>query len=386
MQALAVATVAWAVAAIALLVQGGRLEPAKVWGAAVITVFALPLVPIALSRTPAGWWLIDAPYLWGPAVLAYTVVLLGRPPRPVWLLHAVPAIVWFLIAVFSQDVRESLAGAADSVVSIPPPGLPAGPAPAASAPVVAPPAGPPPPDLARRLYGLGNAVSVLVYGIVAALTIGRARRRVREFHSALTPSTTLSWLRLIILLYMVTFAVAIVLLLFLGVTRTQAFQLPAIVQHIPIAAFVLVFTVFGTGQGVVLPATSEAKYSRSGLSETESRDLVGRLRSHMDERKPHLHEDLTLADLATEMGVSRHHLSQVINESVGSNFYQLVNEYRLKEFERRIRNGADLVLSLTGLALECGFRSISAFYSAMKQLRQEKPSELAARIHAESAD
>ena len=39
---------------------------------------------------------------------------------------------------------------------------------------------------------------------------------------------------------------------------------------------------------------------------------------------------LTLTRLAEAVGVSTHHLSEVLNQQDGKNFYLFVNEYRVK--------------------------------------------------------
>jgi len=83
--------------------------------------------------------------------------------------------------------------------------------------------------------------------------------------------------------------------------------------------------------------------------------------------KPYLNPDLNLPQLATELGISIHYLSQVINEHFRLNFFDFVNRYRIEAFKERIADPRYRNFSLLGIAFECGFNSKSTFNRIFKQ-------------------
>ncbi|MFZ4616065.1 MAG: helix-turn-helix domain-containing protein [Rectinemataceae bacterium] len=117
------------------------------------------------------------------------------------------------------------------------------------------------------------------------------------------------------------------------------------------------------------------KYEKSGLRDDEASALLARLEGHMLSARPWLDADLTIEDLALGLGVPRHHLTQVINDGLGKNFYRYVNEYRVEEVKRKIAQGEAERLSILGTALDSGFNSKSAFNTAFKGIKGFTPSE-----------
>ncbi len=95
----------------------------------------------------------------------------------------------------------------------------------------------------------------------------------------------------------------------------------------------------------------------------------------MEEKKVFLNSELTIDELSNVMGVNKHHLSQVINSTTGSNFFHFVNKYRVLEFQQVLKENRYPNYSLTGAALECGFNSSSSFYSIFKKYTGMTPKQ-----------
>ena len=75
---------------------------------------------------------------------------------------------------------------------------------------------------------------------------------------------------------------------------------------------------------------SIVKYERSGLSKTASKALLEKLLAYMEEHKPYINSELKLTELASQLDIYPHHLSQIINENLQQNFSDFVNQYRVK--------------------------------------------------------
>jgi len=120
---------------------------------------------------------------------------------------------------------------------------------------------------------------------------------------------------------------------------------------------------------------THTKYSGSRLSDSEAKQYAGKLAEFMKSSKPYLNPDLSLPQLAAELNISSHYLSQVINEQFNLNFFDFVNGYRVEAFKEKITDPEFRNFSLLGIAFECGFNSKSAFNRTFKQASGITPSQ-----------
>lgn len=118
--------------------------------------------------------------------------------------------------------------------------------------------------------------------------------------------------------------------------------------------------------------TSPGKYARSALSAELAASLMENLQALMSEQRPYLDPDLSLGELAATLGVSSNYLSQAINQQTGSNFFDLINGYRIQHAMTMLAQGDDNILDI---AMTAGFNSKSAFYSAFRKQQQMTPGQ-----------
>ena len=119
---------------------------------------------------------------------------------------------------------------------------------------------------------------------------------------------------------------------------------------------------------------AKKKYEKSSLSEEDSLELGQRLNEMMRSEKLYMKSNLSLPDLAKHLGVSTHHVSQVINGRGGTTFYEYVNSRRVEEAKRLLKDPAMDHLSIAGIGFEAGFNSLSAFNAVFKKYAGEAPS------------
>lgn len=112
---------------------------------------------------------------------------------------------------------------------------------------------------------------------------------------------------------------------------------------------------------------SRAKYQRSGLDDDQLNLLWDELQRFINENKPYINNDLTLAELAEQTGIKRHDLSQVINSRGGQNFYEFINDFRIAAARQLLLDPERGKLKMLDLAMEVGFNSQSTFYSHFKR-------------------
>jgi len=87
-----------------------------------------------------------------------------------------------------------------------------------------------------------------------------------------------------------------------------------------------------------------------------------------------LDPDLTLSSVAKQTGMSTHLVSQVINTTFTMNFKEYVNQFRVEEVKRRLKNSEYDHLTISGIALDCGFNSKATFNRVFKAMTGLSPS------------
>ncbi len=110
--------------------------------------------------------------------------------------------------------------------------------------------------------------------------------------------------------------------------------------------------------------SSALKYRTSGLSPEESKQFKQRLEDLTIKDKVHLNPEVNLSYIATKLGVSTNHLSQIINVEFQCNFYNYINRLRIKHAVHLLTNQP--TMKSLAIALDSGFKSTSTFYSAFK--------------------
>lgn len=84
-----------------------------------------------------------------------------------------------------------------------------------------------------------------------------------------------------------------------------------------------------------------------------------KLEQWMSGEKPYRNPDFKLLDLRAVLPMNRTYLSQFINDTYGCSFYQFVNQYRIEEAKRLLRECPEL--KIEEIAIQSGFSSRSSF-------------------------
>jgi AraC-like DNA-binding protein len=117
------------------------------------------------------------------------------------------------------------------------------------------------------------------------------------------------------------------------------------------------------------------KYASSSLAEKEITEYVEKLKALMNTEKIFLKNDLKIGDVAEKIDLPVYYVSQVINEKLGKNFYDFINEYRVDEVKKRFADTKYDYMTILAIGFDSGFNSKTAFYSAFKRNTGVIPSE-----------
>lgn len=182
-----------------------------------------------------------------------------------------------------------------------------------------------------------------------------------------------SWLRLIIWVFVIIMAFVIIAMPSLihgagfGIFQTTSAWFYSLI---------LFFIGFrGIRQRIPLASDLTADTATASSADDNLEKQKVALVEFIEKEKPYLNPELTLTDLAKQLGMGRNQLSSVINQGMGDNFYNFINGYRIEEVKRLIKEDLQKRHNLLSLANEAGFNSKSSFNKIFKDLTGLTPSE-----------
>lgn len=95
----------------------------------------------------------------------------------------------------------------------------------------------------------------------------------------------------------------------------------------------------------------------------------------MERDRPCRRSELTLGELAEQLGTTPHRLSEVLNGQLEMSFYDFINGYRVREVQERLIGPDGTRYTYLTLALDAGFASKSTFNAAFKKHTGMTPSD-----------
>ncbi|MBW8185377.1 helix-turn-helix domain-containing protein [Shewanella nanhaiensis] len=124
------------------------------------------------------------------------------------------------------------------------------------------------------------------------------------------------------------------------------------------------------GQASPEPDPLDKQY-RSSVTTDLAKEVIHHLNLLM-ERGIYKDSTLSLGKLASQLKLSTHHLSQIINQQTQGNYFDLINQYRIKDAQHLL---IDTNMSIIDIAYEVGYNSKSSFYTEFKRRTQMTPNQ-----------
>jgi AraC-like DNA-binding protein len=298
-------------------------------------------------------------FTYGPLLYLYIRFMTDPQRKFNWLslLHFIPFVVFFTVSVIfrsvplMKDLRTFFAP--DRFISL------------------------------RIVYASCLFLSVTMYSILAFIEIRQHQLNLRNLISYTSGVVTLNWLKVI----SISFYVAFLILFILGGLNMIGNIIP-FDPYFVIFGFITLFTFVYSFYGVRQPAIfgdvvreiavgkkGTEKYQKSGLKDQQADNYLKKLISCMETQKPYLNGELTIQDLSEITGISRHHITQVLNEKHNRNFFTFINEYRVTEVIERFNDPKYNHYTILAIALDAGFNSKATFNSIFKNQKGLTPSK-----------
>jgi len=137
--------------------------------------------------------------------------------------------------------------------------------------------------------------------------------------------------------------------------------------------YLLFLFIFFTKKKNPILFNGSEKYAERKIEPSQATILMEKLGLVMEEKELYKNANLKSSDVAKQLNISTHQLSQLLNDNVGKSFPVFINEYRIEEAKNIVRTNNQLTLEAIGY--ECGFNSKSTFYTAFKKLTGSTPAK-----------
>jgi AraC-like DNA-binding protein len=129
----------------------------------------------------------------------------------------------------------------------------------------------------------------------------------------------------------------------------------------------------------------KTKYQRSTLNPEAAAAILQRMEAAMQGQKLYLEPELTLPMLAEAVQSPSYHVSQVLSEHLGKNFFEYVNTCRIEEAKQMLLDPKKQHYTILAIAFDSGFNSKTTFNKVFKRYTGQTPSEFVALQKEEKA-
>jgi len=241
-------------------------------------------------------------------------------------------------------------------------------------------------------------VQTIIYFIVARKELKDYQRSIRHIYSE-TSSINLDWVKSLLagFLLIIISLMVVSVLIFL---YPEKFNLMVLIVTMILTPYIYVVTIKGMGQHTlwqiqgdknkeavekeIVEAQQIESMNREnkekpslvkGLPETKVSEIANRIISLMESEKLYEEPELTLQMLSDKLGVQSYQASQVINEGLKRNFYELVNGYRVDAAKRLLLDPKNDNYTILSVGFEAGFNSKTTFHSVFKKFTGLTPTE-----------
>jgi AraC-like DNA-binding protein len=298
-------------------------------------------------------------FTYGPLLFLYIKFMTNPERKFNWIevLHFIPFLVFFVVSVvfrsvpLMKDLRTFFTP--DRFISL------------------------------RIAYSSAFFLSVTVYSILSFIEIRKHQNKLKNLISYTSRVITLNWLKIL----SISFYIAFLILFILGGLNMIGDFIPFdpyLVIFCFIALFSFIYSFYVIKQPVIYgkevkldyaEKKETEKYIKSGLKDNQAQAYLERLIKFVEENKPYLDRDLSIQDLSEKTGIQRHHITQVLNEKHGKNFFTFINEYRVREVISRFGDPKNNNFTILAIAYDSGFNSKTTFNSIFKSQTGITPRE-----------
>ena len=163
-------------------------------------------------------------------------------------------------------------------------------------------------------------------------------KRTRDQFSVIDISVTLNWLKYIIIIFVGTYLLLIINML-AGNLAKDYFESSHIIPALGLNIFCFSLSYFGFQQPQlfkksIVNVSSKNNDEVSALTEGTRKQYARKMLDYIEKQKPFLNAELTINDLAQQLKMPRHYVTEVLKSELHQNFFNLINDWRINEVKK----------------------------------------------------
>jgi AraC-like DNA-binding protein len=217
-------------------------------------------------------------------------------------------------------------------------------------------------------------IQILIYNIASLFILKNYRERIKQEYSSLQ-NIYLSWLSVVLYGFLVAWCTSV----FHFISWVFAFNIPVDLDFINFLAFFIFFN-FIFFKALVQPTIflgveEVSRQKPPNLSKSVEEQYLKKLTQYMEKEKPYLDPNITLFDLSKKVSIPHRSLSEIINNTLGQNYYDFINSYRVKASLRLLSDTTTRNKTILEILYEVGFNTKSSFNQAFKKHTGTTPTE-----------
>jgi AraC-like DNA-binding protein len=229
-------------------------------------------------------------------------------------------------------------------------------------------------------------ITIGLYAYFILKVLKEHQEKIKDRFSFTSEQVTLNWLKFVLVLFVVGFTMGYVALTIEEIYDNISID-ARLFSRIALTIFTFVVSYYGIRQhslnasssSEIKPTTKSdpkaEKYQRSGLTEDMAGKIQNDLENYMISKRAYQNPQITINDIATELDIPRHYITQVLSERLQKNFFTWINDYRIADAKRKLRDKKSANLTILAIAYDSGFNSKSSFNSIFKKYTGQTPSE-----------
>ncbi len=238
----------------------------------------------------------------------------------------------------------------------------------------------------RYAFSIASLISWVLYNLLSITMVHRHRKGLKNEFSTIDRHKKLGWLLFVI----VSYNLYSLLLVFIGIMVilfSRHFEIPYQFNYSALLATVYILGFYGIRQKMIYqtmyPAILPILPTNGKLIQANQRreKIQSLLHDYFIREKPYLNPDLSMQMLSDYLKIPKHQLTEVLNQDLGKNFFQFVNEYRVNAVKKMLAD-RKLHWSIEAIGYECGFNSKSTFFTVFKSLTGMTPMQFREKADA----
>jgi len=228
----------------------------------------------------------------------------------------------------------------------------------------------------RIVFASCTILSWFVYIPLSMILVHKHRINLRNEWSNIENDESLGWVLAFAVFYAVfcLFAVIITVITYLKNLNPLS---PHIYNYSTLLLLVYILSFYGLRQKppakrIFSEEELHVPYQYSSLSAETKLSIQQNIVRYFEKEKAYLNPDLSMDVLSGNLKTPKYQITEVLNTTIGMNFFQYVNYYRVEAVKEMLSDPKNK-FTIEAIGYECGFSSKSSFYTVFKNITGMTP-------------